>query len=223
MKLQEYGIVKLENKKEKKMFKLDVPYHTQRNNKLFPYSTCGTTCIAMVLDYLNKAFNKKYACDDDAVFEALNSQDLINRAKAYINNGDKWIETYLNDKRFTPGGKIYTHLNNVAVMLGEVGSYLTKNEFVFKLKYRTFKEISDGLVNDKVPYVTSGMFTKSGHYVAIIGVTNDSLIFNDPYGNWLTQYKDDKGAGMIYSLADLKVKAKFNTDSILTIKPVKTS
>lgn len=212
-------------------------YHTQRNNKLFPHRVCGTTVIANTLSHLAHKDGKSYIHGDDAVFEALHDDEMIRKAMAYIDDGQTWIETYLDSKRVLDGKfSEYTHLNNVMIMLAEVGSYLTNYDYVFKMKYRSIKEILKSLYDDKVPVIMSGDFTASGHYVMIIGEDiegSGSLVFHDPYGNWNTSYGNHNGNSVKYTLDDLMEKAfkksyriYWNADNteyyILTIKPVKT-
>lgn len=212
-------------------------YHTQRNNKLFPYRVCGTTVVANTLSHLGHKDKKFYVHDDDSVFESLHDDEMIRKAMAYIQEGEKWIHHYLNDKRYMDGKETeYNHLNNVMIMLAEVGSYLTNYDYVFKMKYRSMEEILEALYDDEVPIIMSGDFTKSGHYVLIVGENlreNGSLVFHDPYGNWNTGYKDHNGNCVEYTMKDLMEKAfkkpyrmYWNADRseyyILTVKPVKT-
>jgi hypothetical protein len=119
-------------------------------------------------------------------------------------------------------------------MLAEVGSYLTNYDYVFKLKYRSMDEILHSLKVDKVPILVAGDFTKSGHYVTIIGESvkeDGSLIFHDPYGDWNTKYKSHEGNSVRYNLNEL-LKGPWKSNNrgywkddkyyVLTVKPVRT-
>jgi len=203
-------------------------YHSQRNNSLFPYSVCGTTVTANVLHYLSKRDKLFYVHDDDEVFKVLNSDTLIKKAEAYITGGEVWMKKYLKHR----GSTDYTHLNNLMIMLGEVGKYLTNYTYAFTIKYRSFKSIFESLYVDKMPLIVSGQFTKSGHYVLLIGEDledNGSLIFHDPYGDWNTNYKEHMGKMVKYTIEDLiesafiKHRIKWINDKpyILTLKPTK--
>lgn len=90
---------------------LKTAYHTQRNNTLFPYATCGTTILSEYLNFLG------YKVTDDEVFEAINSPQMINRADALIQKGDTYIKSLLRKRT----GSNYNFLNNAMIMLCETG------------------------------------------------------------------------------------------------------
>lgn len=204
--------------------KLNVKYHTQRNNTLFPSSTCGTTCVAMYLSWLNSILSKNYECDDDKILEALATDKMIDRAKAYIQNGDKWVEQYLQKRKVGNLFTKYNHLNNIAFMLAEVSSYLTNYEFDFKCSYRSVEDIKK-TIDEGMPVIISGKFTKSGHYILIIGYDdNNNFICHDPYGNWNKGYfKDDNGKEVCYNIDKViqLVTNKTKDNKLFSIKTFK--
>lgn len=65
---------------------------------------------------------------------------------------------------------------------------------------RTLDEIRAEVRNGH-PVIVSGLFTKAGHIVPIIGVEGDDFICNDPFGNALTKYRDRNGAKVLYPAA----------------------
>lgn len=184
---------------------LDVPYHTQRDNLLFPSSVCGTTCIAMYLGWLNKKFNKFYIQDDDKVFEALHSPEMLKRASFLEENGYSYIKDYLESKRIMNGEETdYTHLNNLAVMLAECGSNLTFYEFEFKMMWLTPADMIEA-INEEFPIMISGCYPKTkGHFIVICGADNDmNFICCDPYGDFKTGYSNHNGENVVYSIKDI--------------------
>lgn len=176
---------------------LNTTYHTQRNNQLYPYSTCGTTILSEYLDFLGYNFL------DDDVFKALNSPQMIDRANALIQKGDSYIKQLLN-QGFRDEARNFTYLNNSMVMLCEVGKYLTNYKRDFALKYGTIEQIK-ACLKEGFPVGIAGMFTQSGHYVLIVGFDCPSqcFIIDDPFGDWRTNYRNPDGKNVYYPLEKL--------------------
>lgn len=176
---------------------LNTVYHTQRNNQLYPYSTCGTTILSEYLDFLGYNFS------DDDVFKALNSQQMIDRANALIQKGDTYIKQLLN-QGFRDDAHQFTYLNNSIIMLCETGKFLTNYKRDFALKYGTLEQLK-ACINEGFPVGIAGMFTKSGHYVLMVGYDDNAkcLIIDDPYGDWRKNYQSAEGKNVYYSLEKL--------------------
>jgi C1A family cysteine protease len=160
----------------------------------------------MYLNYLDTVYpGKNYESDDDDVFEALSSEDMENKSKSMIANGEAWMKDFLKDRVDADGNQTsYNFLNNVVAMLAEVATYLTNNEIIFQATYRSKDDIRTEL-NLGYPVILSGKFTKSGHYVLIVGFDDDSKnwIVNDPYGDWNSGYVRKgglTGKALMYSM-----------------------
>ena len=183
---------------------LDTTYHTQRNNGVLPYVSCGTTCLASYLSWLNKRFGKNYVCDDDKVLEALNSEGMLITAENMIKRGviDKSALNYRSDNPKTPVDESkFTHLNNFMEMLAECGNYLTNYEFLFSIEYKIPCDIQT-VIDSKYPAIISAKFTPGGHFVLVVGYDLDNnFIVDDPYGNWNKSYQaDESGAKVKYPI-----------------------
>jgi hypothetical protein len=186
------------------MMALGTRYHTQRNNKLFPYSTCGTTVIAEYLSWLNIKYGKDFISDDDAVFEALNCPKMLDKALAYIQQGEDYIKGLLKHRVDEPNTPLdeskYNYLNQSMLMLCKVAEYLTNYTFDFKMNYRNEASIKQS-IDDGFPVIIAGKFTESGHFVLIVGYDeNGNWIVDDPYGNWNSRYKDENGSRVSYTI-----------------------
>lgn len=186
---------------------LDTTYHTQVNNAVLPYVTCGTTSLANTLNWLNKKFNQNFECDDDKVFQILNSPEIIEIAENMIKRGeiDKSALEYRIDniKTVNIDESKFTHLNNFKQMLVTVANYITKVKYNYQLKYLSQTEIKRSLDHD-FPIIISGKFTPGGHFIPIVGYDDDqNWISDDPYGNWNRNYAAEtigKGAKVFYDI-----------------------
>lgn len=181
------------------MNQLPTKYHTQINNKILPYVSCGTTCLAEYISWLNIKWNKNYICDDDKVFEILNSQPIIDQANILIKKGiidNSALDYRLDNPNTIIDESHYAHLNNFMELLAICGNYITNNEFSFQIKYQLPDEIKYA-IDDDYPSLLGASFTKSGHFVLVVGYDdNDNLIVDDPYGNWNKSYsKETLGQG----------------------------
>lgn len=63
------------------------------------------------------------------------------------------------------------------------------------------------------PVIVSGLFTKSGHIVVIIGLKGDDFIVHDPWGDANTGYKNRNGQARIYSFEFLERVVRDAPDS----------
>lgn len=178
---------------------IELSYHTQRNNKLFPGATCGTTCLGMILSYLNKKYNDKTIIfDDDEIFKALNDENFIDYILniGVINENDL---KYFLEKR---GNTKYTHFNNSIIILAE---FIKANWlFEYDLSFLTYDKIKQNIDNDYLMILPTKL-TSGGHFVVCNGYIEEGkiLICNDPWGNWNKQYKDTNGANVEYKFEDI--------------------
>jgi|WetSurMetagenome_2_1015567.scaffolds.fasta_scaffold31518_5 hypothetical protein len=185
---------------------LNVPYHTQKNNKILPFVTCGTTSLAGYLDYLSNISGNKFVCDDDKVFEALNSDDMLKTTRQMITKGiiDHSALDYRTDNPNTPliDESKYTHLNNFMEILAQCGDYLTNTVYHFAIEYLNIDEIKT-VINSGYPVLLSAKFTSGGHFILIAGYDDmGNWIVKDPYGNWNNNYKNfnESGNCLLYDI-----------------------
>lgn len=187
---------------------LQTKYHSQRNNRLYPDSTCGTTILAEYLSFLGFNFS------DDEVFEAINSEKMINKAKELAKKGDSYIDGLLK-KGFRDAEKKYTYLNNSIKMICETGKYLTGYSIDFDFSFGTIEEIKK-TIDSGFPVGIAGMFTPSGHYVLVVGFSYADIIINDPYGNYFSHYQDSNGSNISFLTEILRpILHKDNNGKIL--------
>jgi len=155
---------------------------------------------------LNTKFGKDFACDDDDLMQILNSPPLIAIAKSMVNRGviDSSALQYRVDNVSTVIDESkFAHLNNFKEMLTTVGNYITKDDFIFSMKYLTPGQIKESIDND-FPVIVSGKFTAGGHFILIVGYDNYNWIVDDPYGDWNSNYSPEtigKGAKLLYNFA----------------------
>jgi len=181
-------------------------YYSQRNNKILPLSVCGTTCLAEYLSWLNHKFNKSYECDDDKVFEILNSTAMIDKAQKLIGVGETYIKEYLTKREDNKTTKIdeskFNFTNQFMIMLCECGSFITNNEVNFSYGYKDKEKIKE-LIDNDTPSIIAGKFTGAGHYVMIVGYNDTDWIIDDPYGDMKSGYKNANGAKCFYSISEV--------------------
>jgi len=170
---------------------LPVLYHTQRNNTLFPYSTCMTTSFAMAYSFFNLQFK-----EDDEVFRLLNSKEFI---EYYLKNtklNQSWLKRqFLRFRRLA--GKItkYTYLNNLFDSMCFFTKWITFGKIKAEEKFMNFEEIKNEIDNNR-PVIFTTNFTKSGHICLIVGyeeLSQNYLCFHDPYGDYKNKYEGYEG------------------------------
>jgi hypothetical protein len=139
---------------------LSTVYHSQLDNKILPYVTCGTTCMANYFQWLNIQYEKNYMDNDDGVLEKLNDAIMLGKAQELIDKkiiGEVALSVRNDDPR-TPDvdESEFNHLNNYAVMLAELGNYITnrhfqdwltedKSDFIFKSDYRSIEDMKTSI------------------------------------------------------------------------------
>jgi len=186
---------------------IPVPYHSQRDNMYFPKATCGSTCLGMILEYLNtkRKLTNQYIFDDDAIMKTLASEELVRKVISIDSN----YKNYAKKRPDPITGKPteYNHMNNVFIALALAGEILCDYEYLFKIKYRYIYEIEDTLKNGR-PIQILGRFKISpnrsiNHYILIIGMDSHNYICHDPYGDWYQKYNNHNGSFVRYRKQDL--------------------
>ena len=180
----------------------DSDYCTQINNKLIPFEACNTTSAIMVLDAAKIAYPKTGGEQPE---DSLTKLLLTNEA---------WEKF---DKDFAWGRKNGLKPQNVSGMLAwGINRFVGKDVDHF-VETGTLQLMIWHLFNGK-PLIMSGSFTKSGHFVAVMGfytrqhreyITSalgvdlcriDYIIVDDPYGNWHTGYRNHRGNNIHFDL-----------------------
>lgn len=200
--------------------------HTQRNNELFPFSTCNTTSYGMFIKYNNllKILKKLYPeleetdvqLDDFLTNFMTKDQRVIDFAAK--NGYDEWncplnqIHACLEfgiDLLF--GRDIVDFKTNMPV--DEIISRLTRGESM--------------VVNGRFPCkFKDGIIRTIGHVVCLVGYEGignivktytdvKNFIIDDPYGNLYTAYTDTRGNDIKVSRDDFTTMfKKLNSDKV---------
>ena len=189
----------------------DSEYHSQRNNKFFPFSTCNTTSAIMALKSSQIPFG--YASDmqpEDYLTSILRSDE------AYVLMREKY--TWAIPGGYEPNevhGMLEWGINK---MVGKkVDRFSTNN---------TLQELVYYLIRGRASII-NGRFTKYGHMVVLVGFETyqkdadripelkyvdlneiKHYIIDDPYGNYHTDYKDVKGNNVIVTPEDFNYVTK---------------
>ncbi len=65
---------------------------------------------------------------------------------------------------------------------------------------RTWEQIRDQ-IREGNPVIVSGVYTKSGHIIVIVGIKGPDFVVHDPFGNALKNYRGEgghDGEGLVY-------------------------
>ncbi len=187
----------------------DDDYHTQINNRRFPLSTCNTTSAIMALKACDITFRYPHNMQpEDYLTELLETE-----------------EAYTVMKRLAPwaynskGIPIYPPRQVHVCLAWGVNKFVGYTCDTFRTD-ATIEEMIWMLVNNRALLV-NGKFTSSGHIVCVVGFVTmqqnilkitspkdviltsvTSMIIDDPYGNWHTAYKDQRGNNIYLKLTD---------------------
>jgi len=203
---------------------LETKYHSQRNNKILPFSTCGTTCLSEYLSWLNIKNKENFECDDDRVFEILNSPEIIAKAKDLIGIGETYIKDYLINRTDNPATQIdeskYNTMNQLMIILCETGEFITNYKYKFIMAYQG-KDNIQKIIDNNNPLIVAGKFTASGHYVMIVGYDENNWIIDDPYGDMKSGYKNPNGSKVYYSKEQVDKIIMQSKGKVLSITAIK--
>lgn len=162
---------------------------TQRDNKLYPSSTCNTTALAMVGDYFGiHSIDASKQLED--VFTEMTMEPWAKRL-AVSCEGQKYAE----------------HAREVWAVLEALIEKFPAKIAKADVKGYTLDEIRDHLDAGR-PVIMGGNFpcgsTTIGHFQVIIGYTDNGKTFvvNDPWGNPNTKYLDHNGSHVRISEED---------------------
>lgn len=191
------------------MVKLDIKYHTQRNNinfkkKMFanpskyPSRTCFPTCLNMMLMYL-----LGYSYTDENIITMF-ERKWFRRMFKEEHGRIQWMMSYYY--KYT-----LRYLWRAEQLLGNhlINMFSRKEKLVYK-SFNTFLEMIQAItqsIENGFPVIV-GMQKritgrKFGHIILIVGYCEDCFIAHDPYGNWNTNYKDHDGSYNEYNFKDM--------------------
>ena len=150
---------------------LNVPYHSQLNNRYNPSGSCNVTSAAMCIKYAyrkagrDNGWKTKLSVDhpqlEDELYEVMLSKGWLRHSPYDIK---KVINLYGVDSTFSMAG---SHKNVVEHL------------------------------NSGNPIITHGYFTAFGHIIVIVGYDTDKrkYIIHDPYGEYFDRGYDTSRSG----------------------------
>jgi hypothetical protein len=182
----------------------DSDYCTQINNRLIPYESCNTTAAIMALDAARIDYPRR---------DGIQPEDDLT---ALLLTDEAW---HRFDNVYPWGRKNGLKPQNISPMLAwGINKFVGKQVDAF-VKSATLQHMIWHLLNGR-PLIMSGSFTKSGHFVAVMGFRTrqhreyimsatgvdlcriEYIIVDDPYGNYHTGYKDHRGNNVQFNLQD---------------------
>lgn len=182
----------------------DSDYCTQINNKKLPYESCNTTAAIMALDASGITYPRR-----DGVQPEDDLTELLLTSEA-------WRVFRLNHSAARNAG---LKPQNVSPMLAWGINKFVGHKVDNFIINGTLQQMIWLLLNGKA-LIMSGSFTKSGHFVTVVGFASkqhreninnalavdickiDAIIVDDPYGNYYTGYGDYHGNDVRFSLQD---------------------
>jgi len=193
------------------MYKINLSYnydyHTQRNNVLFKNSTCNTTSMVMALLYSKYVLPTPPNTQDEDALEQFLITD--SRVSDYYKSIDpiEWRnwQANLNDpKKCIPPNQYH------AVLCQGTNLWLNRDDVVTFSTNRHMKDIVWNLSRGSCS-VIGGVWCNLGHIVCVVGYISEqdisalttkdkidltkisTIIIDDPYGDYRTNYTSDKG------------------------------
>lgn len=181
-------------------------YYNQRNNQLWPNSACNVTSLIMAL------------CQAGQLDDLTEAQNRANRARRAAG-----LSTYSQ-----PEDSLMAHLHtdrwkeHAAAQLGEeyrnrpqevwgtlvAGANDWMQDTVFHVDWDASLDDIRVWLDTGRGVVFGGHFPGTGgHFVAVGGWTPHGLEINDPWGNYLTGYRNQNGYGVEMPWTDFQVIA----------------
>lgn len=180
-------------------------YHTQRNNIFHPQGSCNTTASINAL----RASNIDFDCP-----EGMQAEDYLTQI---LDTKESWDRMRRNFPWAIKGGYHPRHIHYMlewAINKKLVGREVDN----FHLDV-SIKEILFHVLKNECAVNVNGRFTDFGHIVTVVGFKTfqddleyiyspqdidlkfvESIIIDDPYGNWHTGYNDPGGNDIEFSL-----------------------
>lgn len=198
-------------------------YHTQKNNSVRPHGTCGPTSIAMALRYSGYAKQLDAIIptkeqDEDFITNFIHKDKRV--IDFWKNNPQSWIRSaYIGYQKFLAGNQTAqnTMFGNEIHDILEFATNTLMGQNVDKFHYQCHIEEILFNITQGGAAVLSGVFpyknnTKIHHVVCLAGFTTkqldadkvdspekidisqiDSVIIDDPYGDYKKLYGSDNG------------------------------
>ncbi len=164
--------------------KLQVPYDSQRDNALMPYSACNVTSLSMIINFLKG----KGATDPDKLWKQANSDLMRDWIKANV-PGSNWIMQFFKANQ----------ANLVWAVLERLGDiYLNPDYDCYFKSISGYPEVYAN-IQKGLPIMIGTELTGPGHIINIVGIEEPYFICHDPYGDATTGYVDPNGAFVKYS------------------------
>lgn len=165
---------------------LPVKWKSQRDNENVPGGTCNVTSLAMAFEWNGIEAKDDIEQLEDELFDRLLDAD----AQAYYKK---------NYASFANQGYNARNIHGMLVWLAK--DYGLEASFSTKA---SANDIRGYMLDNKQPVITTGLFTRNGHIVCIIGYTEKgNWIVHDPYGDWNTGYKSSTGNARLYDHEDM--------------------
>ena len=148
---------------------LDVPYHSQLNNKNNPYGSCNVTSMAMLLKYYGVDSRTEADFDRDVQLEDVLYERTLD-----------WDDEYGMTTRHDP----YYLIRLVREWGEKYGDGALPDSYFNPTASE--EDIKQHIAQGN-PVVVHGYFTGFGHIILVKGYDDETQewIFNDPYGKWL--------------------------------------
>jgi hypothetical protein len=178
----------------------NTPYLSQRNNKFYKGSSCYSTSMAMVVEYIMSIDGLTKS--DIGIPGHIQVEDFITKhsmskeTKAWAKRKwGNWVLSRLKGLRTFAliQDRIFNRLMN---------PYGYKSTFTKDLTWDNFCDVME---RTRLPMSVRGKFPLllgGGHVCTAIGFNfeTDTLVCLDPFGNAHTRYKDHDGEGMRYQV-----------------------
>jgi len=201
------------------MFRVNVsdnkPYHSQRDNKIRPLITCNVTSMCMALLYSGYRLPTPVGeQDEDALEQFMLTDSHVSEYYKTIDpvEWQKWQNNKDNPKVCTPPNEYHK------VLCYGVNLWLEKEVDVF-LPSCSMKQVIFQFLKGKA-VVHSGLWDGFHHIICSVGVISNqdlstvktvdeidlaqvqSIIVDDPYGNYATKYQDPNGNDVVVPYKD---------------------
>ncbi len=184
----------------------DFDYHTQINNRIIPFQSCGPTSAIMALLARGISFEydaEKYPDPADALTMLL----LSEKARTFMHEQFPWAE----------GAGLIPQNLSVCLKWG-IDRFVGKTVDHFTTR-GTLQDIIWHLCHGR-PLIMSGSFTASGHFLTVMGfetlqhqydlLTIDdidmdaivNLVIDDPYGDYHTGYDSKRGNDIAFTVEE---------------------
>lgn len=183
-------------------------YHSQVNNKYVPYGACMPTSFIMALKaervpVLEAGSELKRLSWPMFIFpHGMQPEDFLMSLMR-----SPWGEEMRDTIPWAKRGDIPP--NQVHAVMSEAVNRIVGRKVT---EFRSEATVSDLFleIKNNHPAVVSGSFTSSGHAVAVVGAkatpSGDlaEFIIDDPFGNYFTGYKDQRGNNVSFTIDQFK-------------------